>query len=505
MVPIVLPEDIRLLDSWCHGQMDVHPWSLMLRASRNVTDALCQELDTRGNVQTVLFAVGPGNNGGDGLCVARILHDDRPGLRILVTEVASEGLTSDLRQRAMSEMPSDIQRITLPAVVDAGFIDVVVDAITGIGGTELLRDPIPETLRALADLHAYRIALDVPTGLNTATGSAHHDTFQADVTITISAEKRGFWLLDGPTYVGRIVTVPVGVEGAEQRLSSRLTRLTHEDQHMLLPPRRRSMSKFDAGRVVVIGGTVSMPGAPSMSAEAALRVGAGLVHIAAPRIHPHTPRECIVHELAMHDDGSISTLEAPLLESLIERADVVAIGPGIGTNEATLQMLAAIIESMEPQKPIILDADGLRVLPYVSHLRPTMVLTPHRGEFARMVTVDRSRLSDNPIELAFEWCQHHPAVLHLKDTPSVTCMRDAARITVNGTPRMGTAGSGDVLTGIIAGILAQGVNIFDGVSLAAYLHAQSGVHASGGIRDQPIIATDMLRSLPNVMAYSPSS
>jgi len=166
-------------------------------------------------------------------------------------------------------------------------------------------------------------------------------------------------------------------------------------------------------------------------------------------------------------------------------------------------MLARIVDSIPNGIPTIIDADGLRLVPLLSSLRPTMVLTPHRGEFARMVGGELSSLGTNPIAIARHWCSGHAPILHLKDTPSVTSTASRSVITINGTPRMATAGSGDILTGIIAGVIAQGVEPFEGAALAAFVHAEAGSQAAGP-HDQPIIASDMLAMLPRILAHSPS-
>ena len=503
MVPIVLDQDIRALDAWCYSVGGVEAHELMELASQGLTRALVRELPDSQDSCTVLIVAGPGNNGGDGLCVARLLHELRPELHILVCDVASDGRVSELRSRARSLLPAAVSVVTFEDLTPDLQVDVVVDAIMGIGGSEDLRDPIPSVLAVLAQYHALFIALDVPTGLNCTTGVAHPQTLKADATLTISAEKVGFWLCDGPMVTGKIVVVPVGVPNAEETMTVELERLTLNDLPLMLPARPRRYSKFDAGRVVVIGGTLSMPGAPSMTAHAALRSGAGLVHMVAPRVHPLTPREVIVHEVPCSADGAIAECAYDQIASLVDRATVVAIGPGIGANASTLRMLARIVDSIPNGIPTIIDADGLRLVPLLSSLRPTMVLTPHRGEFARMVGGELSSLGTNPIAIARHWCSGHAPILHLKDTPSVTSTASRSVITINGTPRMATAGSGDILTGIIAGVIAQGVEPFEGAALAAFVHAEAGSQAAGP-HDQPIIASDMLAMLPRILAHSPS-
>lgn len=502
MVPIVVPDDIRALDRWCSESQGVDPADLMERASGSVTRAIIAQIEVLPADATILVAAGPGNNGGDGLCVARMLLSQRPTLHVVVTHVSSDGQCSPLRRWANDQLPSAIEVATLNDIVRHVQPHVIIDAIMGIGGMEELRESVVDALVCLSGFDALRISLDVPTGLNPTTGIAHKQAFRADKTITISAEKRGFWLYDGPSHTGQVIVVPVGVEHAEQQLPLSVVRYDDDDRERLLPKRISRYSKFDAGRVVVVGGTTSMHGAPSMAAHAALRVGAGLVHLAAPIIHPMTPREVITHALPHHDDGSIALSARHELAALLERATVVAVGPGLGSNSATLQMLATVIDALDHTVPIIIDADGLRLVPLLSSTRPAMVLTPHRGEFARLLGIDLRDLSTDPLALAHQWCQSHAGVLHLKDTPSVTQQADVCVLTVNGTPRMATAGAGDILTGIIAGLIAQGLPVFEGTALAAYLHAQAGVYASGGRQDRPIVATDMLWALPQTMAHS---
>lgn len=503
MVPIDLAQDFRILDQWCITERGIDPWDLMMRASQNVADAVMRESARVTGMRSVLIAAGPGNNGGDGLCVARILRMQCPDLHITVLDIALDGATSALRARARIELPDGIDIVRYEPSAHVGDYDVIIDAILGNGGSELLRDPVPEVLRSLGASTAFRIALDVPTGLNCSTGSAHPDVFRANVTVTISAEKLGFWLGEGPAITGRVVVVPLGIEGAEERLPRDVVRLTNDDVAQIIPARRRRFTKFDAGTVVVIGGTCAMPGAPSLAAHAALRSGAGLVHLASPRIHPLTPREIIVHELPHDDGGSISSEAYEQLNALVQRASVVAVGPGIGFCEPTIRMLLRLVEEMPKSTAVVIDADGLRIVPMLSVLRPNMILTPHRGEYARMLHVDHRTLGEDPLSLVRSWAERHRAILHLKDTPSATQHLHRTVLTVNGTPRMATAGSGDVLTGIIAGVIAQGADPFLGSALAAFVHAEAG-RCSSGSEDRPIVASDMIRRLPALLAHSPS-
>ncbi len=496
MLPLLLPDDVRRLDRACNEVLGISPLNLMEHASRSATTVLHHILEERDlRAKSFLIACGKGNNGGDGLCIARMISTDDPNVHVtVVCDLSPVGLTEQSRVN-LDRLPPTVEIISFSEVHQRNSFDVIIDALIGIGGGADLREPISSYCNVLNGLVGLKVAIDVPTGLDADTGSAHPSAFVADVTITIEAEKPGFFRRQGPNVTGRVLIAPMGLPENYAFGFTSVYRYNDEDETSLFPRRERSSSKFDNGRVLVIGGTRSMRGAPSLTAHAAISIGAGLVELAAPFIHPLTPREVMTYELPSNADGTISMGAESTLRTLLLRSTVCAIGPGLGNNPNTLQMLARLIDEVAGHKPVVIDADGLRLFEVMTYRGPNVVLTPHRGEFARLLSTERNDLPENLLNIAADYARNNSCILHVKDVPSVTTNGDINILTVNGSPAMATAGSGDVLTGIIAGCAAQGLSTFQAASLGAYLHAKAGSAAEVASIHKRIVAGDIIRYL----------
>ncbi len=496
MLPLLLPNDVRQLDLACHNVLGIPPIDLMEQAARSATTCLRKEPVLRGiTVQRFLIACGGGNNGGDGLCMARMILEDDPSVSVVVAcDTPREAMTEQARVN-YDRLPSAVTVVRFSDIDPSSSYDLILDAVIGVGGGADLRQPIPSICTLLNSLKGMKIAIDVPTGLDAASGFAHPDVFRADVTITMETEKPGFFRNNGPLSTGFVVVAPIGIPDGTATQFASTFRYEPRDIETLLPNRPRSASKFDNGRVLVIGGTRSMRGAPSLAAHAAISIGAGLVELAAPYIHPLTPREVMTYELPSNADGTIHVDAESVLKELLHRATVCAVGPGLGTNEATHQMMARCIDEFAAEKIIVLDADGLRLLSRIRYRGPNLILTPHRGEFARMMGIERGDLPYDIVATAAEFAEANRCVLHVKDVPSVTTNGGRHVFTVNGNPAMATAGSGDVLTGIIAGCAAQGLSSFEAASLGAFIHAGAGDEANAASHHQRIVAGDIIRYL----------
>lgn len=453
--------------------------TLMTTAARSATDII---LDRFPKGQHILIVCGQGNNGGDGFAIAHMLapfHDV-----VVMTDADPDKLTPEARSHYHQALHLLHGRLTS----DDGrrTPDVLIDALIGVGGSHELRDPLPEILRWMNAISAFKIAIDVPTGLNADTGDAHPDTFIADLTITMEGPKTGFFLKGGKQFTGEIEVAHIGapedvvVEHAVARIVE-----DHDIEAWLLP-RTADTSKFDYGRVLVVAGSRTMRGAAALTSEAALRMGAGLVILATPSVHPLVLREIMTEVLPAHDDGTISVDARPLIERQLKRATVLAIGPGLGTNEAMISMLADVVNDMDPSLPVVIDADGLRIVPLLKRDMTNVVMTPHEFEF--------QRLTNAP-------CMMHDAlcILHKKGVPSITRFGTETYWTVNGNPGMATAGSGDVLTGMIAGLIAQGMTPIHAAAAGSYLHAKAGDWCALYQPMETMIAGDLIDALPYVL------
>jgi NAD(P)H-hydrate epimerase len=466
----------------------------MTTAARSATDII---LDRFPKGQRMLIVCGHGNNGGDGFAMAHMLapyHDVH-----VITTADPAKLSPEARHHY--ERSLELHQHDGRQTLDVGrwTPDIVIDALIGVGGTHELREPVPDTLRWMNAIEAFKIAVDVPTGLHAETGDAHPDVFVADLTITMEGPKTGFFRKGGRQCVGEIDVAHIGApDEIVQRYA--VARIVEDhDLEAWLPPRQNNTSKFDYGRVLVIAGSRTMRGAAALTSEAALRIGAGLVILATPSVHPLVLREVMTEVLPMHDDGTMSVAARPLIEQQLQRASVVAIGPGIGTNEAMLHMLADVVNAMDPSVPVVIDADGLRIVPMLTRDMTNVVFTPHAGEMARLREQGTGNREPGTWHLAPGTWHLAPGTWHLKGVPSVTRNGNVEYWTVNGNPGMATAGSGDVLTGIIAGLIAQGMTPFHAAAAGSYLHAKAGDWCALFQPMETMIAGDLITALPYVL------
>lgn len=465
-------DNIAELDRACNDRAGISPDVLMENAGRAAANIM-QTLFPSATGLRILIACGNGNNGGDGLVIARHLRD----IHDIVVLRNDDTEWNDL--------------------VDA--FDVVVDAIIGVGGGADLRPPIAEHVAILNGLRGIHIAIDVPTGLDATTGEAHIHAFHAHATITMAASKPGFYRNQGPSRVGTVYIADIGAPADLVKEFSKHFIHTPTDIRTLLPARARNTSKFDFGRVLVVGGSRGMRGAPALAAHAALVAGAGLVELAAPVLHPLIPREVMTHVLQISAGGFIGRDAMSSIHDVVTKASVLAVGPGMGADEEATHAVAEMVNKLDVKKPVVIDADGLRMLPLLSRPMQSVVLTPHLGEFARMLGKDVASIRQSIVEEAMEFARAHGCVIHVKDVPSITTNGEQVVYTVNGNPGMATAGSGDVLTGFIAGLCAQHVDVFRAASLGAYLHARAGDHYAATQAMETLTATDIIRSLGSVI------
>jgi ADP-dependent NAD(P)H-hydrate dehydratase / NAD(P)H-hydrate epimerase len=332
------------------------------------------------------------------------------------------------------------------------------------------------------------IAIDISTGLDAASGKAHEKAFPAHHTITMAALKTGLLLNDAPDACGQIHTVPIGIPDDYIAKQARVRVLTMHDVRRLLPARARRSAKHDFGSIAVIGGTHTMAGAPALAANASISAGAGLVRLYAPGVHPAVLPEIMTRELP-HLNGALSDNPETraVLEEAIQVNTAFVIGPGLGSNPDTMRLVRWLVESIPAVKPIVIDADGLRALSVENGtappLRPNIVLTPHRGEFTRFVqgmqgSVDYVSVPANAHTLAPEWAARLGCTLLLKNVPTIVSDGHMTYYNTSGNAGMATAGSGDVLSGILGALLAQHISLnitaLEATAIGAFLHGSAG-------------------------------
>jgi hydroxyethylthiazole kinase-like uncharacterized protein yjeF len=477
---------------------------LMERAGAAVA-ARVDEVAGEGRVTVVC---GGGNNGGDGWVCARLLHEC--GRDVIVLSAADlSKLAEPAGDAARDAIAAQVRHLRLDspaaAVVEFGHSAVIVDALLGIGIRGEPREPYASLIAAVNDSDAVVVAIDLPSGVDGDTGTAGGAVIAADTTVTFSALKAGCVLQPGAALCGDTVVADVGVPPAALSGAGALEVWDEDDLADVLPRPGLLASKRTRGSVLVVGGAPGMTGAACLASMAALRSGAGYVTVAVP-----APSLSVVEckltapvKRALPADAS-GALSAAAVEAVLEaagHADAVVLGPGMGRAGSTVSVLRALTERIE--RPLVIDADALYALggdlSAVERRAWPTVLTPHAGEAARLLDLAPDAVdADRPA--AARALARGGAVAVLKGP--ATLVAGAGRLSANGTggPGLASLGTGDVLSGIIGALMAQGLGAFDAAVLGTHLHGAAGDAASCDLTPVCCTAEDVVAYLPEAFA-----
>lgn len=471
---------VRGFDRRATDEFGVPGYELMTRAARATLDAL---LSAWPESRSLTVLCGTGNNGGDGFTLARLARERGLGVRVV-----SLGYTAALRgdaQRAWQDYARGGGRLTpwSPAVLDS---DVVVDALFGTGLGREIEDPARSMIAAVNACGRPVLAMDVPSGLDSDTGHAHGIAVHADLTVTYVAHKVGCHIGPDIGCVGRLVLDDLELPPAVfAGVTPRLRILDDLVLREALPPRPHDAHKGRHGHVLVVGGGKGMPGAALLAGEAALRAGAGLVTLA---VHPSNAA-VVAHRPELMCVAASTGAE---LAGALERATVVAVGPGLGQSPWSAEMYRSVLEC---GKPLVVDADALNLLTLMPVQRADWVLTPHPGEAARLLGTTVEEVQADRLAAARELQSRYGGTIVLKGAGSIVWPdHGPPAICRNGNPGMATGGMGDVLTGVIAALVAQ--RCAPGLAAAAgvYAHALAGDRAARG-GQRGLIAGDVIAEL----------
>ena len=440
-------------------------------------------------VRRIAVVCGLGNNGGDGYVIARLAAE--AGLDVGVLQVGDpQRLQGDaLRaRRLLDATPVVVYPFDVRALSDA---DLIVDALLGTG---LKGEPHGEWREAIQAINAADkpvLAVDIPSGLDADTGCVQGAAVRAALTVTFIGLKQGMVTADGPDHCGVIQFNDLGVPSEVfARVAASATRIELKDLPRL-PGRRRNSHKGDYGRLLVIGGEHGMAGALRLCGEAALRVGAGLVYLATRADHA-----AVIS--AQRPELLCYGVERPeQLAPLLERADVIAIGPGLGQSEWASQLLARVLDT---GLPLVVDADALNLLALEPLRRDNWILTPHPGEAARLLKTNTSEIQNDRFTAATDLQKRYGGVVVLKGAGTLVVTEQRVEVCSAGNPGMASAGMGDVLTGVIAGLIAQGLGLEEAARLGVCLHAAAGDKAAQQ-GERGLIASDLLPWLRPMLSF----
>ena len=481
---------------------------LMERAGAEVVAAIAARWDGLAGLQTVVLC-GKGNNGGDGFVVARLLAAGGARVRVFLAaeRAAVQGDAAEHLQRyekaggEVEVLGGDL------AILDAGLgdCDLVVDALLGTG---LERAPRPEMARVIERVVAAArpvVAVDLPSGVESASGRVQGACIKAALTVTFGVAKLGQMFYPGRSYCGALHLADIGFPAAiVASAPASAWLLSAEGLGPLIPRRRGDAHKGSCGAGAVVAGSVGMTGAAALAADAALRSGAGRVSLGVPAslndIFEVKLSEVMTVPLPeVRKRRCLSLRALGEVRVLLQRADVLALGPGLGRYRETVELVRRLV--LETELPLVLDADGLNAFAGVADLlrerSAPSVLTPHVGEFARLSGLDKEEITAAPIEVARDFAAATRTTVVLKGAPTVVALQDG-RVAVNaaGNPGMATAGSGDVLTGVIAGLIAQDVDFEVAARLGVYLHGRAGDRACDRLGEWGMRAGDIAAEMP---------
>ena len=508
---LVTAEEMREIDRQTIEGIGIPGIVLMENAGSSVAKKIKELVP---NTAKVIILAGHGNNGGDGFVVARHLgnqgYDVETWLIGDIRKCSHDTLInfhalvhSGYKMKFWDEKNDNLLKIHMD---DA---DVIVDALLGTGAIGELREPFGDIVQFANEKKALRIAVDMPTGVNSNTGEVGETVFSADYTITFALPKLGQFLYPGASYVGELIIADISIPSIIYRTIDQKNHLiNHQMVKDLLPKRNKNSHKGIYGHALLLGGSKWMPGAPTLATLAALRIGAGLTTIAVPdsiqsMVFNHVP-EAICLGLPETFTGYFALSSLELLNFEEGKYSAIGVGPGLGIWDEGRNWLIKILKSTS--QPLVIDADGLNLLTddldLLKARQGPIILTPHPGEMARLLKKDTSYVEKNRVQAAIHMSITYKVYTILKGANTIIAT-PAGEIYLNttGGPELAKGGTGDVLTGIITGLLAQKLEVKDAIILGVYLHGLAGSLASSP-SNYSTLASDVIDKIGSAIQYT---
>lgn len=460
----------------------ISEYELMTAAGQAAFEALKKLFPT---TQKIIIYCGGGNNAGDGYVLARLAYED--GFQVMINQYKPiEKLPHPAQKAALEATQLSIPCYFMEDLIDED-ADLIVDALLGIGLTTPVKEPILQAINQINESTLPVLSIDIPSGLNADTGAVMGDCVHATATITFIAYKLGMMTLDGPDYCGHIILNHLKLNACLTNIIPAATILEPSPFTALLPKRLKNSHKGLFGHVLIIGGGYGMPGAVQLAAEAAFRVGAGLVTIATQVEYAH---QAIAH---LPEAMIYGIEEASDILPLLAKATVCVIGPGLGTDEWAEQVFNQVMTS---QLPMIIDAQALVWLAMSPQYDDNWILTPHPGEAAKLLNTSTQDIQAARYETVTRLQEIFGGNIILKGVGSLIRTDEPATYLCRaGNPGMASAGSGDVLSGIIAGLCAQGLSLSDAAKWGVWLHASAGDKAAKEGGERGLMARDIIDAL----------
>jgi hydroxyethylthiazole kinase-like uncharacterized protein yjeF len=447
--------------------------------------------------KSVAIFCGLGGNGGDGFVAAR--HLSSKGFKV---KVILAGKTRQIAHKETLENWKALQfleeSVPIHEVYDSSLIpevnaEIVIDALLGTGTKGKLRPPILQLVRKINGINAFRVAVDVPTGIDADTGEVLGKAVKANLTITFHKTKKG--LENAKDYIGELVVKDIGIPKEFENLAG------PGDVLFVTKPRPRKSHKGDFGRLLIIGGSETFSGAPALVALAALRAGVDLTYVAAPAKTAYAISSMSPNLITVKLDGEhLNPSNVSSLRRYIEIANAVVLGPGLGLHTEAREFVRAIVEVVEGAgKPLLLDADGLKAFAeFKKPLNVPLVLTPHAGEYAVLAGEKLPENFNERVAVVQRTAAELAAVVLLKGAVDIICDGKSFKLNFTGNAGMTVGGTGDVLSGVVGVFLAQQIDPFEAAVAGAFVNGAAGDFVFEEKGDH-MVSTDLLEWIPHVL------
>jgi len=516
MIKVLTNEEMRDLDSLAINQYGIPGIVLMENASIGVYKELVNFFGAVEKKNVFIFA-GKGNNAGDGYALARHLYNNLSNVFVFnifnPSELNGDALTNYNILKKISEDKLKIDHLHLINIKSIEEIlsypqpDLIIDAIFGTGVKGDIEGLAKDVISFCNKSNVPKIAIDIPSGLNGSSGKAANVTIKADLTITMALPKVGLLINDGPKFTGELRVVDISIP--EHLLFNNKCRtylLKNEDISIRLPKREYDSYKYSVGKVFVLAGSRGLTGAAALASEAALLSGAGAVILGIPESLNIAMESKLTEVMTLPlPETPELTLSVEALDTIIQYvswSDVTLIGPGISQNKETKKLILSLMEKIN--KPLVIDADGLNNLQdnvnLLRNYKNDIIITPHYGELSRLINLPPFDIAFDRVSIARSTAKDFNLTIILKGAPTVIADKNLnVYINSTGNSGMATAGSGDVLSGLVAGFYAQTKNSLDSSILAVYLHGLAGDIAKNNLTQFSLLATDILKNINNAI------
>lgn len=490
---IVSAKEMKALDQYTMEEIGIPSAVLMERAALAAFEVTKQHLrESHMNLQdaSALLLVGFGNNGGDGIALARLYTEAGIKTEVVCVRDAEKATSEWRRQREIATH----YPILFSARPSNSEYTILVDALFGVGLTRKLEGKYFSAIERFNHLlHGWKLALDLPSGVSADSGEILGIAANVDETVTFGFLKKGLVLYPGCQAAGKVTVADVGISEAACFCLEPGCFTFDEKPELLLPRRAPDGNKGTFGKVLLIAGSKNMAGAAILSARAAYRAGAGMVKVVTTEVNREILQRSVPEALLRTDFD--------LADDVENWADVIVIGPGMGKSEQARSALEEVLRFRT--KPIIIDADALNLLAENDDLKlllknrenelPNVILTPHPGEFSRLFEVPVGELKSDLEAYARKMAQEFHCVVVAKDARTFVARENGASfLNLFGNSGMATAGSGDVLAGFIGGLAAQGMDAFDAACLGVALHGKAGDFAARELGEHAVMAGDLI-------------